>query len=192
MVARLAKIILILGTALAMASWIPGASVIGGSGDSPIMYGEYDCYLFKYTENTYIEVEAYDNRGVTLYLLDLDETISFLQNESLDEIGVIPLAENVTNYVGYMPLQTRGWYCIIITPYHEMAAYGMEMKRITPHLGLLLVSITLVSIGVVLVIRERQKSRGRSQSDAVSPREQFLSMLAEGRHTPDVRGTDSA
>ncbi len=188
----MAKLILILGTALAMASWIPGDAVIGGSGDTPIIYGEYDCYLFKYTENMYIEVEAYDNRGVTLYLLDLNETMTFLQNTSLHDIGVTPLAENVTSYVGFMSLQSRGWYCIIITPYHEMAAYGMEMKSITPHLGLLYVSIASVSIGVVLVTHERYKSRGHSESDTESPREQFLSMLAERGHTLNVHDSESA
>ena len=165
---RKVKILIILGIALLFVSFVPGSFTDRGD---LIYRDEFQCYLINGSGNLWVEVYGADSRNISLYVLDYDDTLSLVEEGTLENTDPLFSIENVENFVGSISLPEQGWYGVIIqanitNPNLSNMRYDIYLTRELPHKipFILFISSEIVSFCLLAYIKYGPDIEGQSLS----------------------------
>jgi len=132
---RKVKILFILGIALLLVSFVPGSFTNRGD---VIDRDPFSCILVNGSGNLWVEVYGRDNRNISLYVLDYDDTLSLVEEGNLENTAPLFSIENVESFVGPISLPEPSWYGVIVqanisNPDLSNMRYDIYITRELPH-----------------------------------------------------------
>jgi hypothetical protein len=160
---RIAKFIIILGFAFLLASFVPSPLAYQGK---LISRDYYECFLVNGSDNLLVDVSGADHRNISLYVLDYEDTIVLVREESLVNTTPLFFIENVLNFSGIITLPRPGWYGVVVlaniaNPALTNMRYDIYITRAVPYLVpiLLFAALEVLGIGLILYRRFEKKNR---------------------------------
>ncbi|MBD3159410.1 MAG: hypothetical protein GF309_11520 [Candidatus Lokiarchaeota archaeon] len=174
-----------LGITLLLVSFLGAGSFgLGTSIDS----GMYKGRLFRTTDAIYVRAEGRTNKSFSLYIFDSEDTLSVLENGSLEQTNPVAMMENITHYNGRVELPSPGVYAILVTPSHNNTiSVSIDIQRTNPHMNALIPGILFVAGGAILSYIPRRADRIEETPRGESTGKIRLSILGK-RGEPTVRG----
>ncbi|MBS3795966.1 MAG: hypothetical protein KGY80_13765 [Candidatus Thorarchaeota archaeon] len=154
---RAGWLMITLGITLLLVSFL-GAGNFGLH--ASINSGMYKGYLFRTTDDIYVRAEKDTNESFSLYILDSEDTLSVLENGSLEQTNPVVMMENITHYTGRVELPSPGVYTILVTPSHNNTiSVNIDIQRTNPHMNALIPGILFVAGGAIFSYIPRRADR---------------------------------
>ncbi len=127
---------------------------------------EYEGRFFECSNMKYIRVREIMNHTFTLYLLDYENGIRAFAEQSLENVSVYEIHQNITSYDGLIRTQNNRWLVILLKPDNSTEEINCIIT-ITPTLpdvglfsiGLLLSLLGVFGILVVLYTKHKRNSK---------------------------------
>ena len=162
---RVTKFIIILGFAFLLASFVP--SPFASQGDL-ISRGYYECFLVNGSGNLFVEVSGADNRNISLYVLDYENTAVLVREESLENTTPLFIMENALYFSGIILLPRSGWYGIVVlanisNPALSNMRYDIHITRAVPYLVPILLFTILEVLGIGFIFYRKFERKNRTK-----------------------------
>lgn len=178
---RAGWLMITLGITLLLVSFL-GAGNFGLH--ASINSGMYKGYLFRTTDDIYVRAEKDTNESFSLYILDSEDTLSVLENGSLEQTNPVVMMENITHYTGRIELPSPGVYTILVTPSHNNTiSVNIDIQRTNPHMNALIPGILFVAGGAIFSYIPRRSDR-IEETPRVESTENTTKHYRKNRRTP--------
>lgn len=154
---RLSTLMMTLGITLVFVALLGSGSFgFGTDVDS----GIYKGYLFRATDDIYVEAWSITNQSFSLYALDSENALRALENASLHNTNQLVSLENITQCNDIIEIPSPGVYAILVTSYdNDTSSVMVDIDRSYPNAGVLVPGILLLSVGACIAILPRALNR---------------------------------
>jgi len=109
--------------------------------------GEYAWFMVKASGDLYVEVGSGEDRRFSMYILNLDDSMRFLEEASLANSTPVYSSQSIETFAGVVDIPTPGYYGLVFEAFDGSMTVSLNIRivRATPHLA-------VISIGVVMLV----------------------------------------
>ena len=162
---RVAKFFIILGFAFLLASFVPSPYVSHGD---LIERGYYECFLVNGSGNLFVDVTGRDYRNISLYVLDYEDTLVLVREESMENTTPVFVLENVLNFSGSISLPRPDWYGVVVianiaNPALSNMRYDIIITRAVPYSIPILLFTILEVLGIGFIFYRIFEKKNRTK-----------------------------
>jgi len=149
---RLQVLIVGIGIALLVSSFIPPPGGIGGVSGS-INYEDFDIRMYGLRGSVHVDVELYEGPGISFYVLTAKDALLVMEEQSVVNTTPCFSLENTTGYSGVIDIPSIGIYAFVVTTYYNTTShFDVGINNIYPQIWLLIPGVILIASGIILFI----------------------------------------
>jgi hypothetical protein len=162
----LSRLVLVVGVVVIVMSLVYPSGLSGGAWVEP---GKWEGQYFLATDDFYLHAFTdHGNYTFSLYVLDHEGILSFLESGTVAGVEPLLAAENVQEYEGAVHFSGRGTYGIVVTHHYNESLRIVYYALVLPNLSLLtsglLIAAPMAAIQLGILLWNRGDTRREPSS----------------------------
>jgi hypothetical protein len=151
---RFSVFFLLIGISVTLVSFAPSSIGMGGGG--PLDPGGVQGGLYMFTGTVAVTIDVRDSHSISMYVLDWDDTLNFMQNREHGNSSPIIENHNITSYNGVIEVPFPGIYSLIIeSEINETIYLDIDMYRVLPQSNIFIPGLVIALTSSMFILLDR-------------------------------------